>query len=68
MSLTEIIQEIPRLSLPERRILTNKLLELEPGREDIEMCNEVADQTLQILDRLEEEDTRRNKGEVRYRT
>lgn len=62
MSLTEIIQEIPRLSLPERRILTNKLLELEPGREDIEMCNEVADQALQILDRMEDEDVRRKQG------
>jgi hypothetical protein len=62
MSLNEIMQEIPRLSLPERRMLTNKLLELEPGREDIEMCNDVADQALQILDRMEEEDSCRKQG------
>jgi hypothetical protein len=59
MSLTEIIQEISRLSLPERRMLTNKLLELEPGREDIEMCNQLADDAFQILDRMEDEDARR---------
>ena len=62
MSVTEIMQEIPRLSLPERRMLTNKLLELEPGRETLEMCDQLADEALQILDRMEEDDARRTQG------
>jgi hypothetical protein len=62
MSVAEIIQEIPRLSLPERRMLTNKLLELEPGRETLEMCDQLADEALKILDRMEEDDARRIQG------
>jgi hypothetical protein len=62
MSVAEIIREIPRLSLPERRMLTNKLLELEPGRETLEMCDQLADEALQILDRMEEDDARRIQG------
>jgi hypothetical protein len=52
MSVTEIIREISHLSLPERRMLTNKLLELEPGRETLEMCDQLADESLQILDQM----------------
>ena len=62
MSVAEIMQEIPRLSLPERRMLTNKLLELEPGRETLEMCDQLADEALKILDRMEEDDGRRIQG------
>jgi hypothetical protein len=62
MSVAEIMQEIPHLSLPERRMLTNKLLELEPGRETLEMCDQLADEALQILDRMEEDDARRIQG------
>jgi len=62
MSVAEIMQEIPRLSLPERRMLTNKLLELEPGRETLEMCDQPADEALKILDRMEEDDARRIQG------
>ena len=60
--MAEIMQELPRLSLPERRMLTNKLLELEPGRETLEMCDQLADEALQILDRMEEDDARRTEG------
>jgi len=42
--------------------LTNKLLELEPGREILEMCDQLADESLQILDRMEEDDGRRVQG------
>jgi hypothetical protein len=62
MSVTEIMQEIPRLSLLERRMLTNKLLEMEPGRETLEMCDQLAVETMQVLDRMEEEDGRRLQG------
>jgi hypothetical protein len=62
MSVAEILQEIPRLSLPERRMLANRLLELEPDREILEMCNILADESLQVLDRMEEADGRRTQG------
>jgi len=62
MSVAEIMQEIPKLSLPERRMLTNKLLELEPGREILEMSDQLADEALQILDKMEEDDARRIQG------
>lgn len=62
MSVAEIMQEIPHLSLPERRMLTNKLLELEPERETLEMCDQLADESLQILDRMEEDDAHRIQG------
>jgi hypothetical protein len=59
MSVAEILREIPRLSLPERRLLTNKLQELEPERETLETCDQLTDESLQILDRMEEDDARR---------
>jgi hypothetical protein len=62
MSVAEIIQEIPRLSLAERRMLANKLQELEPDRETIDMCDHLADEALQILDGMEQDDARRTKG------
>jgi len=56
----EILQELPKLSLPERRMLATKLLELEPGRETLETCDQLADESLQILDCMEESDASRN--------
>jgi hypothetical protein len=62
MSVSEIMQEIPRLSLPERRMLTDKLLELEPGRDVLELCDHLTDEALQDLDRMEKGDARRAQG------
>ena len=62
MSVGEIMQQLPSLSLAERRILTNRLLELEPDRAAIEMCDHLADEAMQVLDRMEEEDARHSKG------
>jgi hypothetical protein len=62
MSVAEIMQEIPRLSLAERRMLTNKLLELEPDRETLETCNRATDEALKILDQMEEDDARGSQG------
>ena len=64
MSVAEIMREIPRLSLPERRMLTHKLLELEPGRETLETCDHLTDEALQILDRMEEDMPAAYKGEI----
>ncbi len=61
MSVTEIIQEIPRLSLAERRLLAAKIVELEPERETLEMCDHLAGEAMQVLDRMEDEDARGTK-------
>jgi hypothetical protein len=45
MSVAEIIQEIPPLSLAER--------------ETLDICDHLADEAMQVLDRMEEDDTRR---------
>lgn len=62
MSVAEIMQEIPRLSLSERRMLTLKLMELEPEKEALDMCDHLTDAALQVLDRMEEDDGRRLQG------
>ena len=62
MSVAEIMREIPRLSLAERRMLANKLLELEPDRETLEMCDHLADEAMQVLDQMEKDDARRSQG------
>jgi hypothetical protein len=62
MSVTEIIQEIPRLSLAERRMLAAKIVELEPDREVLEMCDRLTDESLQILDKMEGDDAHRLQG------
>jgi hypothetical protein len=62
MSVVEIIQEIPRLSLAERRMLAAKIVELEPDRETLDLCDHLADEAMQVLDRMEEDDARRSKG------
>ena len=62
MSVAEIIQEIPKLSLAERRLLAAKITELEPDRETLDLCDHLADEAMQVLDRMEEEDARRAKG------
>ncbi|MCE0521670.1 MAG: hypothetical protein LV480_02025 [Methylacidiphilales bacterium] len=53
MSVAEIIQEIPRLSLAERRMLVAKIVELEPDRETLDTCDRLADEALQVLDRMD---------------
>lgn len=60
MSLSEIIEELPRLSLHERRALVRTLMDLEPGREDLRMCDHLADEAMQMLDRMEDEDRERD--------
>jgi hypothetical protein len=62
MSVAEIMREIPRLSLAERRMLATKLLELEPDRETLEMCDHLADEAMQVLDQMEKDDARRSQG------
>jgi hypothetical protein len=56
MSRVEILEELPRLSLSERRALSRKLIELEPEREDNEICDAMAREGFAMLDQMETED------------
>lgn len=62
MSATEIINELPKLTEAERRAVRQKLSELAAQNEDIELCNQSALGGAVMLDRMEEEDARRQPG------
>ena len=62
MSAAQIIDELPKLSEVERRAVRQKLLEIAAENPDIELCNQSATDGALMLDRLEEEDARRNQG------
>ena len=59
MSMTEIIEELPRLTLAERRALCTRIQELEPEQETLDLCDSLALDAVQMLDRMEAEDARR---------
>jgi len=59
VSAIEIINELPRLTEAERRAVREKLSELAAQNEDIELCNQAALQGAIMLDRMEDEDARR---------
>ena len=59
MSAAEIINELPKLSEAERRAVRQKLSELEAENGDIALCNQAALEGALILDRMAEEDARR---------
>jgi hypothetical protein len=56
MSMTEILEELPRLSLAERRELSRQLIALEPEREDLVLCDAAARAGFAMLDEMEAED------------
>ena len=62
MSVAEIINELPKLSEAERRIVREKLVELSATNEDVRQCNEAALQGALMLDHLEEQYARAEKG------
>lgn len=53
MSAAEIIAELPRMSVPERREIARRLLELEADADALKTADEIADQGFQILDQTE---------------
>ena len=59
MSAVEILNELPKLTEPERRAVRRKLSELAAENEDIALCNQAALEGALMLDRMEEEDARR---------
>lgn len=62
MSAADIIDELPKLTEPERRAVRQKLLELAAQNEDVALCNQTALEGAVMLDRMEEEDARRQPG------
>jgi hypothetical protein len=56
VSATDIINELPKLSESERRLIRRRLLELGQKSEEVELCNQSALEGAMMLDRLETED------------
>jgi hypothetical protein len=59
VSASEIIKELPKLSEVERRTIRVGLLEIANQNPDVALCNQVALEGAQMLDRMEDEDARR---------
>jgi hypothetical protein len=55
MSLSEIIDEFPRLSHQERRELCRRVIDLESEHEDMMLCDHIAREGFAMLDRMEVE-------------
>jgi hypothetical protein len=59
MSVAEVIKELPNLSEADRRAIREALLELANQDPDIANCNQSALDAALLLDRMEDEDARR---------
>ncbi len=59
MSATEIISELPNLTEAERRKVRQKLVKLAAQYEDVALCDRAALEGAMMLDRMEDEDARR---------
>ena len=59
MSATEILNELPKLAEAERRAIRQRLLELAEKDDDVAACNQAALEVAMMLDRMENEDARR---------
>jgi hypothetical protein len=53
MSFSEILEEIPKLSLIERREIFLQVLSLEPEEEDLAICDHTASAGFAMLDLME---------------
>lgn len=56
MSSAEILEELPKLSRRDRRVILNRLIELDEDAEILDERSRVADEAFQMLDALEAED------------
>jgi hypothetical protein len=59
MSATEITNELPKLTESELRAVRQRMLELAAQNEDVACCDQAALDSATMLDRMEEEDARR---------
>ena len=53
MSFAQILDEIPKLSFPERRELFLQVLSLEPEADDLAVCDHVAMEGFAMLQKME---------------
>jgi hypothetical protein len=53
MSFSEILEEIPKLSLIERREIFLQVLSLEPEEEELAICDHTASEGFAMLDLME---------------
>jgi hypothetical protein len=53
MSVAEIIAELPRMTVRERREIARRLFDLDADAEALRTADETADQSFQILDQME---------------
>lgn len=59
MSALEIIRELPRLTEADRRAIRDVLLTIANENPDVALCNQTAQEGAMMLDRMEDEDGRR---------
>ena len=62
MSLTEIIDELPKLTHQERRELCRRVLGLEAEKEDMMLSDHAAREGFAVLDQMEAEDKARGRS------
>ena len=62
VSASEIIKELPKLTEAERRAVREGLLEIANQDSDVALCNQAALDGALMLDRMEDEDARRQSG------
>lgn len=66
MSLTEIIEELPKLSHQERREICRRVIELEATEEqDVTLCDHTAREGFAVLEKMEAEDEARARRTTR---
>jgi hypothetical protein len=59
MSAAEIIRELPKLPETDRRAIREALLEIANENLDVALCNQAALEGAMMLDRMEDDDARR---------
>ncbi len=59
MSAAEIINELPKLTEAELRLVRQRMVEIAAHNQDIELCNHSALDGAVMLDRMEDDDARR---------
>ncbi len=59
MSAAEIIKKLPKLTEADRRAIREVLLEIANQDPDVALCNQAALEGALMLDRMEDEDARR---------
>ncbi len=59
VSAAEIINELPKLTEAELRLVRQRLVEIAAQNEDIALCNQAAMDGAVMLDRMEDDDARR---------